>query len=165
MSLLEELQENDAGQLDAILRSFDVEMLKDELESARFVQAALKSRIERLTVEAKAAQAELDEWERNWRMRDLERPSSSSMGKTYGRQLEQDVDRRRSQLRDARNLLSQAASRESRIAQRLEAVRSGSARRGSEGWSRAGTDSSQNRGRRLPSVEEELQRMKREMGK
>lgn len=87
------------------------------------------------------------------------------MGKTYGRQLEQDVDRRRSQLRDARNLLSQAESRESRIAQRLEAVRSGSARQGSEGWSGAGTGSSQNRERRLPSVEEELQRMKREMGK
>ena len=88
----------------------------------------------------------------------MERPASGSMGKAFGRQLEQDASRRRQQLNDARRLLVQAEQREKRIAERLEVVRSGGSSRGSAGsWP--------GRRRQLPSVEEELQRMKREMGK
>eukprot|EP00966_Prymnesium_polylepis_P078567 1820903-Prymnesium_polylepis.1 len=87
-------------------------------------------------------------------MRDLERPARGGMGATYGRQLEQDVGRRRSQLGDARRLLSQAEQRETRIAQRLEVVRSGG------GGSRSSSRGAPSRPRQLPSVEEELQRMK-----
>jgi len=121
----------------------------------------LAMRLERVETEVKAAQLELDEWERNWRTRDLDRPSSGGMGKAYGRQLEQDVSRRRAQLGDARRLLTQAEQREKRLAQRLEEVRAGGGRgRGSSGASRGAS-----RPRQLPSVEEELARMKREMGK
>ena len=152
----------DAGQMDSILRSSDPDMLADELESAQFVQTALKSRIERLSTEAKAAQAELDEWERNWRMRDLERPARGGMGKAYGDQLKQDVTRRKAQLADARRLLAQAQQNEKQIEARLEVVRSGGGRAGRRG---GGGGSGPSRPRQLPSVEEELQRMKREMGK
>ena len=160
LSLLEELQSMDAGQMDSILRSSDPDMLADELESAQFVQTALKSRIERLATEAKAAQGELDEWERNWWMRDLERPARGGMGKAYGDQLKSDVTRRKGQVADARRLLAQAEQREKLIEQRLEVVRSGGGRAG-----RRGGGSAPSRPRQLPSVEEELQRMKREMGK
>lgn len=160
ISLLEELTSIDAWQMDSILRSSDPDLLADELESAQFVQTALKSRIQRLATEAKAAQAELDEWDRNWRMRDLDRPARSGMGMAYGDQLKKDVARRKGQLADARRLLTQAEQREQLIKQRLEVVRSGGGRPGPrEGGSR----SSQTR--QLPSVEDELQRIKREMGK
>ena len=63
LSLLEELQQMDVGTLDTILRSSDPELLADELESARFVQKALRSRIDRLSTEARVTQDELDEWQ------------------------------------------------------------------------------------------------------
>ncbi|KAL1508395.1 hypothetical protein AB1Y20_004505 [Prymnesium parvum] len=161
LSLIDEFQQVDASQMDSILRSSDVGLLADELESAQFVQSALKARIERLSMEVKAAQKELDDWERNWRMRDLERPARGGMGKAYGRQLEEDVKRRRAQLSDARRLISEAERRAKLLSERLEVVRSG----GTRSNSRTGTGGGTAPRSRLPSVEEELQRMKREMGK
>lgn len=88
------------------------------------------------------------------------------MGRSVERQLEQDVGRCRAQLSDARRLLLQAQERESLFQNRLEQLRT-------DGGSSAGGYSSGGRGggqqpsrrRELPSVEEELQRLKREMGK
>lgn len=83
------------------------------------------------------------------------------MGKAYGRQLEEDVKRRRAQLSDARRLISEAERRAKLLSERLEVVRSG----GTRSNTRTGTGGGTAPRSRLPSVEEELQRMKREMGK
>ena len=37
-------------------------------------------------------------WQRNWKMRDLERPVKGGMGQAFGKQLEQDAKRRREQV-------------------------------------------------------------------
>ena len=122
-------------------------MLKEELESARFVQSSLKTRIARLTSEVQAAIDDRESFVRSGAAR-------GSMERSIVRDLERDLSRRRERLANARRMLTQAESRESRINARLEELRRGpppSSPRAAQ--------------RSLPSVEDELQRLKREMGK
>ena len=82
----------------------------------------------------------------------------TTTARSLERELERDVRRRRDRLADARRLLTQARSREQRITARIEEV---------ERTPSQGTSSQRRRGgpRALPSVDEELERMKREMGR
>ena len=122
-------------------------MLKEELESARFVQSSLMTRIARLTSEVQAAIDDRESFVRSGAAR-------GSMERSIERDLERDLSRRRERLANARRMQTQAESRESRINARLEELRRGpppSSPRAAQ--------------RSLPSVEDELQRLKREMGK
>ena len=147
LSLLDELQLAEGAELQSLLRSTNVAMLKEELESARFVQSSLMTRIARLTSEVQAAIDDRESFVRSGAAR-------GSMERSIERDLERDLSRRRERLANARRMQTQAESRESRINARLEELRRGpppSSPRAAQ--------------RSLPSVEDELQRLKREMGK
>ena len=152
LSLLDELQLAEGAELQALLRSTDAAALRDELESTRFILTSLSNRMERLDAEAKAAVADAEAFRRDAAAGGS---SASSMARSLERELERDLRRRRERLQDARRLLEQARSREKRIAARLEDLRNGP----------QSSTRSQNRGRALPSVEEELEQLKRKMGR
>ena len=147
LSMLDELQLTDGAEMQALLRSSDSAMLKEELESAQFVQSSLKTRITRLTTEVQAAVDDAASFKRSSGAR-------GGMERSIERELERDLGRRRERLQNARRLLTQAESRERQISDRLEELR-------------RGPPSSKSRApaRSLPSVDDELARLKREMGK
>ena len=100
--------------------------------------------------------------------------AGSTVARSLERQLEGDAARWRAQALDADRLLLNVQTRQQRIEVRLAALRSGGGGGGayrSGGGGRGGTGSGSRGGsgparrRSLPSVEDELQRMKREMGK
>ena len=148
LSMLDEMQLTEGAELEALLRSSDATMLAEELESARFVQTSLKTRIGRLTSEVQAAVDDAASFARSG--------AKGSMERSLEREMERDLRRRRERLQNARRLLTQAESREKRIAARLEVVRSGPP---------PGSTTSASRGRALPSVDDELKALKKAMGK
>jgi hypothetical protein len=148
------------------------------------VQRCLKPRIERLVDEVASDEADAAKFAR-------EAVGRSAAARSVERELRRDIQRRRRRLEDARRFFSQSIARERRIAERIEQVRSGpppppraeAGGRGASGGSyriRApgGTQSlkgqSSGRGsapgtqggrrRQLPSVDDELRRMKKDMG-
>ena len=153
LSLLDELQLSEGPEFQSMLRSRDLTMLREELESSKWVQSTLDSRIRRLTAEVQGAQEDLESFRR-----DSVASGVTTTARSLERELERDVRRRRDRLADARRLLTQARSREQRITARIEEV---------ERTPSQGTSSQRRRGgpRALPSVDEELERMKREMGR
>jgi curved DNA-binding protein CbpA len=148
LSLLDELQLTEGPELLTLLRSRDAEQLQEELESARWVQATLKSRIDRLNSEYKAAETDAA----NLRRDGASARAAGGMARSLEREMQRDLRRRRQRLSDAKRLLTQAREREQRITARLDELRRG-----------GGGD----RGRRrsLPSVDDELEQMKRRMGR
>lgn len=149
LSLLDELQLAEGAELQALLRSRDVALLTEELEDTRFVQKALNTRITRLTAEAQAAADDAAAFTRDAARRGIAR--------SVEQELQRDLRRRRERLQDARRLLAQAQSREQRIAARIEEVRNG-------GGTGSGSTRSKPRAE-LPSVEDELRRLKEELGR
>ena len=81
---------------------------------------------------------------------------AGSMSRSLERDLERDVRRRQERLKDAKRLLVQAKTRQQKIEARLSELRSGGGG--------SGARSTVNRGRALPSVDEELERLKKQMG-
>ena len=156
LSMLEELQfAADGPELLALLRSRDLRLLGEELDSARFVQSTLATRIARLTSEAQASADEAASFQRD-------AARGSAVAKSMERELQRDVRKRRERVADARRLKEQAAERERRIAARIDEVKNGPP----PPRPSSSSASSSSAGRAaLPSVEEELKRLKREMGK
>jgi curved DNA-binding protein CbpA len=156
LSLLDELTLADGPELATLLRSRDVSMLREELESSRWVQQTLGNRIERLEREVKDADADLVDFRRD-NARVSGGSGAGSMSRSLERDLERDVRRRRERLADARRLLAQAKTREQRIEARITEVRNGP-----PAGSGSGTRS---KPRALPSVDDELEMLKKKMGK
>ena len=122
--------------------------------------------------QAREAKAEAE----RYRARRLASPSATSVGREIERSLERDSARWEEQARSADRLLLQVQTRQRKIEVRiLELGRggggggggSGAGGGGGGGYGGGGRSSSSSSGprRALPSVEEELQRLKREMGK
>ena len=185
LSLLELESSTD---LETLLRSSDTSLLEEELESAGWVVSCLRRRIDALRDEAARAERDAAEFKGG-------SPRRGAMAADYRRALARDASRRRSQVRDAEQMLERAVRRERRVGTRLEFVR-GERRGGGAGVrgvggagvrgvgvgsaygssrppsarpgssrppsARPGSASSSRRARRpaLPSVEEELRRMK-----
>ena len=158
LSLLDELALTDGPELQTLLRSRDASMLKEELESAKWVQQTLSSRIKRLDTEATDAESDLATFQRE-NSRVSGGTGAGSMSKSLERELERDLRRRKERAADARRLLEQARSREQRIAARLDELKNGPPSGGSSGSYRSG-----GKPRSLPSVDDELQKLKRQMG-
>ena len=168
ISLLEDLSPGSPAELDELLRVGDAAALEAELEESRFVARTLNVRIERLVEEARRIDTEARSW--------AARPSTGPPGSVGGeleRQLRKEARAKRARADEARRLLSRCRERERRLSARLDDVRAG---RGARGAGRAaapgpGARASPPPGarpsarKRLPSVEEELRRMKREMDK
>ena len=150
LSLLDELSLSEGPELQALLRSRDASALADELENTQWVQKTLASRIERLTSEVKAAEEEMAAFRSEG--------SAGSMAKSFERELQRDIRKRTERVTDARRLLTQAKSREQRISARIEELKNG-------GGGRGGGGESVNRGRSLPSVDDELESLRRKVGK
>ena len=134
-------------------------MLREELESAQWVQKTLSSRIDRLSTEVSEAEADLSRFKRE-NARVAGGTGAGSMSRSLERELQTDVRRRRERLNDARRLKEQARSREGRIAKRLDEVINGPAP--SSGGS---TYRSKGKPRALKSVDDELEAMKKRLGK
>ena len=147
LSMLDELQLTEGAEMNALLRSTDLSLLGEELESARFVQSSLKSRMTRLTSEVQGAVDDLASFKRSG--------ARGKMEVSLERELERDLSRRRERLQNARRLLTQAESREKQIAERIEVVKKGPP----PGSRRSGP------ARSLPSVDDELKALKKAMGK
>ena len=155
LEMLDDLQMGEGAELQTLLRSRDLSLLNEEIESAQFVKGCLNTRIGRLTSEVQAAVDDLASFGRGEAAR-------GSMARDVQREMERDVRRRRERLQDARRLLAQVQSREERLRARVDEVRNGPPPpRAAD----AGRRSSSSSPRSLPSVEDELQRMKREMGR
>ena len=173
--LLSDLQ-SDGPELQTLLRSTDQALLRDELEEARWVQERLRARQARLREEALEAEKEAETYRG--------RPAGSSVARSVERQLQLDAARWRAQAQDADRLLLTVQQRESKIEMRLAELRSGGGgggsyrsgggggggggggyRSGGGGGSASGGGYREREQRRLASVEEELQAMKRKMGK
>jgi curved DNA-binding protein CbpA len=154
LTLLDELALAEGPELQSLLRSRDLSALNDELENTQWVQKTLSSRIERLMAEAKEAEREMDEFKRGEGGGGS--ASAGSMAKSFERELQRDVRKRNERVADARKLQTQAKSREQRIAARIEEVKRGG---GSDGGSRQGPP------RQLGSVDDELEALKRKMGR
>ena len=171
MDLLDDLQA-DGPELQMLLRSRDVSVLRDELEEAKWVEGRLRARQQRLREEAREAKAEAE----RYRARRLANPTSS-VGREIERQLERDSSRWEEQARNADRLMLQVQQRQRKIEARILELGRGGGGGGGGGGSGGGgggygggygggrSSSSSGPRRSLPSVEEELQRMKREMGK
>lgn len=154
LSLLDELALSEGPELQSLLRSRDLTALNDELENTRWVQSTLSTRIERLRAEAKSAEQEMAEFKRG---EGGGGGSAGSMAKSFERELAKDVRRRNERVKDAQKLQAQAKSREQRIAARIDEVRRGGG--SSAGGGRDGPP------RQLKSVDEELEALKRKMGR
>ena len=160
LELLGELRWGESGKLEEILRSCDQEALKSELESCRFVQSALRMRLDRQAIELMSTQTELDKWQRTMRA------AGEGMGRSVERQFEKDLERCGAQLQDVKRLLMHVQERDQLIERRLDHLCNDSNhdRRGG-GGPRTGVCAPHHPRKRQQSVEEELQRMKREMGR
>ena len=168
--LLSDLQ-SDGPELQTLLRSTDQALLRDELEETRWVQERLKARQVRLREEALEAEKEAETYRR--------RPAGSSVARSVERQLQLDAARWRAQAQDADGLLLTVQQRGSKIEMRLAELKNGGGGGGGGGGYRSGGGGGGGGGsgggsgggyrereqRRLSSVEEELQAMKRKMGK
>jgi hypothetical protein len=152
--LLSDLQ-SDGPELQTLLRSTDQALLRDELEETRWVQERLKARQVRLRDQALEAENEAETYRR--------RPAGSSVARSVERQLQLDAARWRAQAQDADGLLLTVQQRGSKIEMRLAELKSGGGGGGGGGGDGGGYREREQR--RLSSVEEELQAMKRKMGK
>ena len=169
LSLLELESSTD---LETLLRSRDTELLREELESAGWVVSCLRRRVDALRDEAVRAERDAAEFTGGAATR------RGDMATDLRRELARDASRRRSQVRDAERMLERAVRRERRVGDRLADARR-ERRRGDDGGvggggigvssayssgpasDRPGSASSWSAGRpALPSVEEELRRMK-----
>ena len=154
LELLGDLQA-DGPELEALLRTRDPTLLREELEEARWVEEQLRARMARLRDEAAQATREAETY------RARGRPAASSVARSVERELERDADRWRAQAVDAERLLLKVQQRQRPIEARIMELRSGS-----DGASASSGSGRRSTSRRvLPSVEEELERMKRDLGR
>ena len=155
LSLLDELALTEGPELQTLLRSRDSAALEEELENTRWVQKTLAARIERLRTEAEAAEAEVSAFRKEGFRSGGGGSDGGSMAKSYERELARDLRRRNERVADAKRLLTQAQSREVRISRRLDEIKNGGGGSGAKGGPP----------RQLASVDDELERLKRELGR
>lgn len=152
--------------LEEVLAKGSVEVLEAELEDTQFLLAQLRAREARLEEESGKVERRASEWARR------STRSKEELGfyaREEAREREKELKEEVSRLRKRRKKVQRhVAAQEKRVARIKEAI---SERRrrdaaGKTGSSRAGTAStgSQSKEQRLRDVDEELQRMKREMG-
>ncbi len=161
LSMLDEIGEMEGPELATLLRSSDTSLLREELESARFVQAELSRRIDRLESEVDADRQDAARWDRE--------ALTGAMARSVQRDMQRDMRRRAKKLADARRLRTQAIARQRRISERIdELARGGGAPSGGAyrmGGRRSQTGGGARRREALPSVEDELRRLKRNKGR
>ena len=79
LSLLDELQLSEGPEFQSMLRSRDLTMLREELESSKWVQSTLDSRIRRLTAEVQGAQEDLESFRDRFLERIIARKDESKL--------------------------------------------------------------------------------------
>lgn len=151
--------------LDDVLRSTDETVLACEEEDALFLQSQLKTRGAKLREQIAAASGRAQDWarradsadrRRDYATRDAARESEVDLGK--------EVRRLEARLRKVDGMVREQEKRVKKIRKRLDEVRNGARDTSRAGRGGGVTSGSRDGGSRKEAIDEELERMKREMG-
>jgi len=152
--------------LEEILLSSDEGVLAAEEDDALFVQNQLETRREKLREEKEAASRRAEDWARRARAAESQRDYiTRDAAKDREADLRKEVRRFEKRARKTAELIRDQEVRLKKIRRRLDEVRRGvgtSARRAPAGSTASGFNDS--RAKQKEAIDEELERMKREMG-
>lgn len=157
-----EFLERGVGGEGDVLRSKDQEVLEAEVEDAKFVVQQLKGREEKLKRDVKSVGGRVKDWSRR-----AERMSNDYLGREAARERERELGaeekRLESRLRKTRMMREKEQARLDKLEKRLQQVKSEAKNKKTEANATRGeTRTTGSSGKQ--AIDEELERMKRELG-